>query len=160
MIFDIQTSGCDLIPPNNISATNGLKTVVFPVAISRIFLPAQTVFTLSGIFSDFSAHIFSKRSSNVVFSRQSPIIVFMSSLILVIPFDLGQIIPFAGISWNPMMTCPSLSGMSLSCIVANHKHVHQILNDISSSFIFALSSNISIISLIQAFVLQDSKVLS
>jgi hypothetical protein len=75
-----------------------LKTVVFPVAISRIFLPAQMFFTSSGIFSDFSGHILSKKFSKVLFSRPSHIIVFMSSLILVMPFDLGQIMPFAEIS--------------------------------------------------------------
>lgn len=146
MIFDTHTSGCDSTHPNSICAINGLKTVVFPVAISRILFPLHTFFTSSGIFADFSGHIFSKKSSNALFSRQSPIIVFISSLILVMPFDLGQIMPSAGISWNPTIICPSSKGMSLLCSVVNPVHVHQILNDISSSLIFIVSSKVCSIS--------------
>jgi len=107
MSADIHAMGFDSTPHNNVSAINGLKTVVFPVAISRNFLPIHVFLTFSGIFADFSGHIFSKKSSNVLFSHPSSIIVFISSLILVIPFDLGQMIPSAGISWNPMIVCPS-----------------------------------------------------
>ncbi len=126
-------------PANTLPAINGLKTVVFPVAISRIFLPLHMFFTSSGIFADFFDHIFSTKSSKVLFSRQSPIIVFISSLIFVIPFDLGQMIPSAGTSWNPTIICPSSNGMSLLCSVASHVHVHPILNDISSNFISMVS---------------------